>query len=193
MWYLPFVVAGPFAMFRMQWEVDPGTLLGVFTHQVAEAWPERAGQAVVVGLVGCVVVWLIRGRPHSSWLAALVLATTRVLTDPIIWKYYEVILLVPAVAGLCSLVAAGALPRRGLRLVVAFTGVVLLIAPHPDSLLTPAMLLTGAVAVVVASLRRGTSHSGALAPALLPGASTFSGTAAPAPVSGSSAVGTPDR
>jgi hypothetical protein len=152
-WYLPFIGTGHFAMFDMVWAVDPTTVFGALTHRSVDTWEWRAGQGFFVSACGYAAAMMARRRPHSSWVPALVLSLSRVLTDPVSWPYYALLLLVPAVIAVGATVSTGRL--RWVRIVFAGLGMLMLVCPRPDSLvgsvffdLAGVLVLWGAFPVV---------------------------------------------
>jgi hypothetical protein len=144
LWYLPFAVSGHFAMFDMVWNIDPMTFIGHLTGRETEPWSLRLVQAVLVELSGCAAVWAVRGRSHAAWLPVLVIGATRVLSDPNLWPYYSMILIVPALVAASA--SATRLPRAWagwLRLLLSGGGLLLVIIPGPGTIVSPLLSAAG--------------------------------------------------
>lgn len=106
--YLPFVLAGPFAMFDYRWPVFPATLVHLAVPYLpAFPWPLRLLQAVAAVGAGAAVVVRRSTRAEAVWLAPAVVVAVRVLLDPLGSGYYWLPLQV--------LVPAGALAVLGRR------------------------------------------------------------------------------
>jgi hypothetical protein len=98
--YLPFVLSGPFGMFGHVWPVRNGTLphlLGLSEM----SWTARLGQAAVVAGGCALVAVLLRGKLVAVAAAPLAACLLRVVTDPLVFKYYWV----PVAVGSVLLVA----------------------------------------------------------------------------------------
>lgn len=155
-WYVPFVLTGSFGMFDMVWDVWPSSLLGLVTGASMETWGMRCVQTVAVLAAGVAVVLLTRSSRHCGWLAAATVGGVRILTDPMLWPYYWVIVTVPALVGVAALSCRG-VPRR--QRVAGFLSLAVLVAPHPPAPWAYLQLGSGLIGVLVTvhQMRRTTS------------------------------------
>src|SRR5581483_4752959 len=94
--YLPFLVAGHFAMGSYDWPVAghslPHLLLG---SGASFGWPLRLVQGAAAVGAG-----LLARRTGSAWLVPLAIVGTRLLLDPVLNDYYYAALVGPALVGL---------------------------------------------------------------------------------------------
>jgi hypothetical protein len=109
--FLPFVLAGDFAMLGYHWMIMGRSLLGhVVEPGTSFGWPFRLAQGGLAVAAGVGVARAARRSPHALWLVPLVVVLVRIALDPMDSGYYFDGIQAPALAGLV-LVAA-----RGLRL-----------------------------------------------------------------------------
>jgi hypothetical protein len=109
--FLPFVVAGDFAMLSYHWMIMGRSLLGhVVEPGTSFGWPLRLAQGGLAVAAGVGVARAARRSSHALWLVPLVIVLVRIALDPMDSGYYFDGIQAPALAGLV-LVAA-----RGLRL-----------------------------------------------------------------------------
>jgi hypothetical protein len=114
--FLPFVLAGHFAMGSYQWVVVSRSLLGhVVAPGTSFGWPLRLAQGSLAVAAGVGVAWAKRRSPHALWLVPFVIVLVRIALDPLQSGYYFDGLQAPALAGLV-LVAAGGLRLRAGRI-----------------------------------------------------------------------------
>jgi hypothetical protein len=151
-WYAPFVLSGHFAMSHMVWEIAPTGPLGEVTGMATEPFSWRVIQAVVVLSVGVAAVRLSQRRRLSGWFPALAIGATRVLTDPVLTSYYELIVAIPAVLGLLAVISAGAGLRRSVAGGLSVTGLFLILGPHPRTGAATLTIVLGAIGVLLAGL-----------------------------------------
>jgi hypothetical protein len=113
--FLPFVLAGHFAMGSYHWVVMGRSLLGhVVAPGTAFGWPLRLAQGALALAAGAGVARTVRRSPHALWLVPLAIVLVRIALDPLQSGYYFDGLQAPALAGLV-LVAAGGLRLRAGR------------------------------------------------------------------------------
>lgn len=109
--YGPFVVLGRFGMFRMRWEVVPGTLVAMISGRWFP-WDLRLFQAGAAVCVGALVL-RYSSRPLLKWLDALLtVLLVRMLFDPLMFNYYW--LPVVMLGALATVASVRRTPRWGL-------------------------------------------------------------------------------
>lgn len=87
--YLPFILAGDFAMSDYRWSIAPQSLLGhVFATGTAFGWPLRLAQGAVALAVGVAVARAARSSAHVTWLVPMSVVLVRLALDPIDHGYY---------------------------------------------------------------------------------------------------------
>ncbi len=91
MLFAPFVIAGDFAMFRLNWSVTGnGALHLLFPNATTFTWQMRAIQTIASLAAAAAVGWLLRRRADSVWLVPLVAVLVRLALDPLNYTYYQV-------------------------------------------------------------------------------------------------------
>jgi hypothetical protein len=109
--FLPFVVAGDFAMGSYHWVVMSRSLLGqVITPGTSFGWPLRLVQGGLAVLTGAGLARAVRRSPHALWLVPLAIVLVRIALDPLQSGYYFDGIQAPALVGLVLAMS------RGLRL-----------------------------------------------------------------------------
>jgi hypothetical protein len=109
--FLPFAIAGDFAMLSYRWVIMGRSLLGhVVAPGTSFGWPLRLVQGGLAVASGVGIARVARRSPHALWLVPLAIVLVRVALDPMDSGYYFDGIQAPALAGLL-LVAA-----RGLRI-----------------------------------------------------------------------------
>jgi len=115
--YLPFVLTGHFAMFRLKWGFSAGTLPSLL-HLHDVTWGLRLAQGAIVAGGVALIALRCRRDPRAVALVPLAAGLLRVATDPIYYPYYwfpvavsSVLLLAvdrrrPVLAGLIGYLAA---------------------------------------------------------------------------------------
>ncbi|MGT2426238.1 hypothetical protein [Amnibacterium kyonggiense] len=101
--WLPFVLAGPFAMFSFRWPVEDGTLVrALLPHATGFPWSLRLLQALLALGAGTAVALLLRRRAGRWGVFAVPIAvvTGRLVLDPVGAGYYWDPVLVAAVGAL---------------------------------------------------------------------------------------------
>ncbi|MEV6342565.1 glycosyltransferase family 87 protein [Actinoplanes sp. NPDC051851] len=87
--YLPFALAGDFGMFGHVWPVTEGSLLRLVAPGLdTVTWPIRVAQAIVVGGATAWVASRYRENRLVVAAAPATAALLRVLTDPVVLRYY---------------------------------------------------------------------------------------------------------
>ncbi|AEV86322.1 hypothetical protein ACWT_5304 [Actinoplanes sp. SE50] len=87
--YLPFVLAGHFAMFRHVWHVDNDTLVKILLPGMPDVtWEMRLIQAVLVAGGCAAVAWWCRGQRLAYAVAPATALLVRVFSDPVTLRYY---------------------------------------------------------------------------------------------------------
>lgn len=127
--YLPFLIAGPFRMGQVVWNVAPTSLIHSLDPRLTGLpWSGRLAQSAVVVSLG-VLAWL-GGRRTSApavavWLVPAVIALSKAITEPAGYEWYW---LPPQLALLAGAACADGLPRRTL-VVVGMAEVVAVTSP----------------------------------------------------------------
>jgi hypothetical protein len=111
--YLPFVLAGEFAMGSYRWKVSHESLMSVFVAAgTPVGWPLRFAQGGLALAAGIALARGARLSSHTLWLVPAVVVLARLLLDPLGSGYYYVGLEAPALVGLTLVAAWGLrLPR----------------------------------------------------------------------------------
>jgi hypothetical protein len=87
--FLPFVLAGHFAMDAYHWHVSsPAPLSLVVGSGTAFGWPFRVAQGAVAVGAGIVAARALRRSPHALWVVPLAVVAARLLLDPVLLSYY---------------------------------------------------------------------------------------------------------
>lgn len=111
--FLPFALAGDFAMFDYEWYVSERTLVGRLLEDGHDfPWTLRLIQGSVALLAGTGVVLVFRSRRGVVWAAPMAIVSLRLIFDPILFSWYWLGLEVLAILG-----AAHLLPLLWVRLV----------------------------------------------------------------------------
>jgi hypothetical protein len=112
--FLPFVLAGHFAMGSYQWMVMSRSLLGhVVAPGTSFGWPLRLAQGGLAVAAGVGVACAKRRSPHALWLVPFAIVLVRIALDPLQSGYYFDGLQAPALAGLVLVAASGLRLRAG--------------------------------------------------------------------------------
>jgi hypothetical protein len=112
--FLPFVLAGHFAMGSYRWVVMGRSLLGhVVAPGTAFGWPLRLAQGGLAVAAGLGVARTARSSPHALWLVPLVVVLVRIALDPLQSGYYFDGIQAPALAGLVLVASRGLRLRAG--------------------------------------------------------------------------------
>jgi hypothetical protein len=85
--WLPFVVAGPFRMLQMQWELTPNTLDASLFGGDRFTVGMRLAQLLVAVAVSALVAATNRG-PDAVWVVPLTALVVRLAFDPLQYSYY---------------------------------------------------------------------------------------------------------
>jgi hypothetical protein len=87
--FLPFVLAGHFAMSAYHWHVSsPAPLSLLMGNGTAFGWPFRLVQGAVALGAGIAAAWLLRRSLHALWVVPLTVVGARLLLDPVLLSYY---------------------------------------------------------------------------------------------------------
>jgi hypothetical protein len=86
--YLPFVLAGSFAMFDYRWVVAPGTLPALLGLGPSFGWPLRLAQGAAALAAGAAAARLAGTRRAACWLVPLAVVCVRVALDPMRGAWY---------------------------------------------------------------------------------------------------------
>jgi hypothetical protein len=87
--FVPFMLAGHFAMLGFHWHVHPPSPLSVLVPSgTAFGWPLRLAQGVLSVSAGAAVARRARRSPHVLWAAPLAVVAVRLLLDPLLLSYY---------------------------------------------------------------------------------------------------------
>ena len=101
--WLPFVLAGPFNMLRMEWEVERGTLIAQILGSTSFTSTMRLMQLAVAVAASAGVALLTRSRSESVWLVPTAAVVARLAFDPLQFSYYWVApLLLTMLAVMCT-------------------------------------------------------------------------------------------
>ena len=112
--FLPFAVAGDFAMGSYHWVVMGRSLLGhVVAPGTSFGWPLRLAQGGLAVAAGVAVARAARRSPHALWLAPLVVVLVRIALDPLQSGYYFDGIQSPALVGLVLVASSGLRLRAG--------------------------------------------------------------------------------
>jgi hypothetical protein len=112
--FLPFVLAGHFAMGSYHWSIMGRSLLGhVVAPGTAFGWPLRLAQGGLAVAAGLGVARSARQSAHALWLVPLVIVLVRIVLDPLQSGYYFDGLQAPALVGLVLVAARGLRLRAG--------------------------------------------------------------------------------
>jgi hypothetical protein len=151
--YLPFVLAGSFAMGRRVLAVSPGTWAAVVwgsDTRIVVDFRLRVIQTLAAVAIAGLIIWLMRSSvplPALALVAAATAVCARIALEPFWWPYYSII-------PLCFLAAAGlrlAFLRRPAALPVAVaTGAMAVLSPFAPPI--------GAAAALVVLALTGSSH-----------------------------------
>jgi hypothetical protein len=99
--YLPFVLAGPFALLEHRWPIDNATLdHSLWPHATTFGWGLRLLQAAACTAIGGAVALRVRRHVCAIWLVPLVIILVRLTFDPTDFQYYWVAAQVALVAGI---------------------------------------------------------------------------------------------
>jgi hypothetical protein len=113
--YLPFVLAGHFAMGSYRWQVTVGSAVSlVLPVGSGFGWPLRILQGALAVGAGVAAARLLRQSPHALWVVPLVVVAARLLLDPVLNTYYLAALQGPIFVG-ATLGAAGVIALRRVR------------------------------------------------------------------------------
>jgi hypothetical protein len=106
--FLPFVVAGEFAMLSYHWLIMGRSLLGhIVEPGTSFGWPLRLAQGGLAVAAGAGVARVARRSPHALWLVPLVIVLVRIALDPMDSGYYFDGVQAAALAGLVVVAARG--------------------------------------------------------------------------------------
>jgi hypothetical protein len=102
--YLPFVVAGPFRMGQLAWNVSSNSLVHALDPQLTGLpWSGRLVQSAVVVSLG-VLVWIGRRREANPtvavWLLPAVIALAKAISEPSGYEWYWLPAQIALLAGL---------------------------------------------------------------------------------------------
>lgn len=87
--FLPFVLAGHFAMGSYQWQVTAGSVISLaLPLGTAFGWPFRILQGAFAVSAGVAAARLLRHSPHALWVVPLAIFAGRLLLDPVLYPYY---------------------------------------------------------------------------------------------------------
>ncbi|GLY14375.1 hypothetical protein LWF15_31445 [Kineosporia rhizophila] len=150
--YLPFVAAGRFEMFELEWAVLPGTLVSSLNPGLDHfSWPLRLLQGLAAGAAGAGAALALGRRPDLIWAGPLAVLLARLLFDPLMLSYYWYPFLIAVVIGIGLLHSRCSVPRS--VLVLALTAVPIVryrfLAGHDITLLVIAAALLIALAVLL--------------------------------------------
>jgi hypothetical protein len=111
--FLPFMLAGEFAMGSYRWQVSHLSLMSLLVEPgTPVGWTLRFAQGAVALAAGIALARGARRSSHALWLVPAVVVLARLLLDPLGSGYYYVALEVPALVGLALVCAWGLrLPR----------------------------------------------------------------------------------
>jgi hypothetical protein len=108
--YVPFMLAGPFAMFTHSWGVVDTTFVhALWPHATHVGWTPRILQAALCVGAGSLLARRLRRRPDAIWLVPLAILYIRLILDPLQYSYYWVAPQIALVAGIAFIDAN----RRG--------------------------------------------------------------------------------
>jgi hypothetical protein len=118
--FLPFVLAGEFAMGDYAWRIAGSTLPGlVLEPGSAFPWGLRLVQAAAAVAAGAAVAWRLRRTPHAVTASLATVAVVRLALDPVFYSWYWVSLLALVLAAAADVVTSpwfvGALRARSSR------------------------------------------------------------------------------
>jgi hypothetical protein len=112
--FLPFIVAGDFAMGSYHWVVVSRSLLGhVVAPGTSFGWTLRLAQGGLAVATGVGAARLARRSAHALWLVPLAVVVVRVALDPMQSGYYFDGIQAPALAGLVLFASRGLRVRAG--------------------------------------------------------------------------------
>jgi len=87
--FVPFVLAGHFAMGAYHWQVSSPALLSLLVGSgTGFGWPLRIVQGAVAVCSGVTAARLLRRSPHALWVVPLAIVGARLLLDPVLLSYY---------------------------------------------------------------------------------------------------------
>jgi hypothetical protein len=110
--FLPFVLAGHFAMGSYVWHVLPPSPLSLLVPQnTAFSWPLRLLQGALAVGAGVGAARLLRRSPHALWVVPFAIVGVRLLLDPVFLSYYLAGLQGPVFAG-AALIASRVIVLR---------------------------------------------------------------------------------
>jgi len=99
--YLPFVLAGSFALLHHRWPINDGTVdHALWPHATTFGWGLRLLQAGMCAAVGSGIALSVRRNACAVWLVPLVIILVRLIFDPTDFAYYWVGAQVALVAGI---------------------------------------------------------------------------------------------
>jgi hypothetical protein len=111
--FLPFVLAGHFAMGSYVWHVlSPSPLSLLVPQNTSFGWPLRVLQGALAVDAGVVATQLLRRSPHALWVVPFAIVGVRLLLDPIFLSYYLAGLQGPLFAGAALLASRVIVLRR---------------------------------------------------------------------------------
>lgn len=112
-WFVPFIIAGPFRMGQLHWNVAPTSLIHALAPSLTEfPWSARLAQAVVVVALGTLAWAGVRrwSDPAAGvWLVPAVVAVAKALTESAGYEWYWLPAQLTLLVG-CA--CADGLPRR---------------------------------------------------------------------------------
>lgn len=87
--FLPFILAGHFAMGSYRWQVTAGSLMSLAVPSgTAFGWPLRIAQGAFAVGAGLCAVRLLRHSLHALWVVPLAIVAGRLVLDPVLYAYY---------------------------------------------------------------------------------------------------------
>lgn len=87
--FLPFMLAGHFAMLKFGWRVHrPSPLSLLVPAGTVFGWPLRLAQGGLAVTAGAAVARFLHRSPHALWAAPLAVVGMRLLLDPLLFSYY---------------------------------------------------------------------------------------------------------
>lgn len=148
--HLPFVVFGEVGTFDHVWRIAPDSPLAlVLDAGTAFPWGMRALQAAVVVGAGTAVVHALRRTHDVVWVAPLVIAVLRLVTDPVTYSYYWLAPGAIAILGATALWSTVALRARVLLVAGIYGFGLTLLLAGPWTEVTRYVLTAALVAVAM--------------------------------------------
>jgi len=105
--FVPFLLAGDFAMGEYAWRISGSTLPGlVLEPGSAFPWALRLVQATAAVAAGAAVAWSLRRTAHAVTAALVTVAVVRLAFDPVLFSWYWVSLLALVLAAAADVVTS---------------------------------------------------------------------------------------